>query len=597
MASHPSGIPLTLVLLFLAYRILNALLVETFHVPDEYWQSLEVAHRAVFGYGFLTWEWQPSATLRSFLHPGLFALLYQFVQWTSLDAIWPSSVVILPKLLQALLAALGDVCLYLFVSRNYGKSNAVWYMMVNFTNWFLLHNLTRTLANSIETTLFSIFLCYWPVYPGRQHAADNQESHNRMRGRRRVALICAAVCFLLRPTSAITWAFFALLHLYQTKHRLEFLLEASGISVIILAIGTAIDTFYYGRLVSPLVSFVQFNFLTSGAAHYGSHPWHWYLSNGLPMLLGPYLVPLLFSIGKATTFHNPLSWLVAVNVFFFSLIGHKEARFLMPLIPVLNIFIASTISHWWNAGSRSTTASSQAHNHKNDHQQQQSTLRHASQKPHSTEKAESAGINNRLKSAFVLLLIISSLGMAFYTCHVHQRGTLDLTAWLREHEKVTDLLLLMPCHHTPGLAYIHRPNFHLEYLDCSPGLPSGQLDEADVFFENPVLFLQERYSLTQFDPVSFTGSIQGETPYTLKTFVKNPFYEKDSGQHYSTISSPYIRRPLPSHLAMYNVLAVDTNVQRWLQSNRYEEEASFFHAQAADGRVGTHVLLFRRNSS
>lgn len=42
---------------FVVLRLVNALAVWTFFNPDEYWQSLEPAHRLVFGYGHLTWEW------------------------------------------------------------------------------------------------------------------------------------------------------------------------------------------------------------------------------------------------------------------------------------------------------------------------------------------------------------------------------------------------------------------------------------------------------------------------------------------------------------------------------------------------------------
>ena len=38
-----------LLVLCLAFRALNAVLVRTAFAPDEYWQSLEVAHRMVFG--------------------------------------------------------------------------------------------------------------------------------------------------------------------------------------------------------------------------------------------------------------------------------------------------------------------------------------------------------------------------------------------------------------------------------------------------------------------------------------------------------------------------------------------------------------------
>ncbi|KAJ6664377.1 hypothetical protein lerEdw1_008596 [Lerista edwardsae] len=42
-----------LCLFTITLRLLNCLLVQTSFVPDEYWQSLEVAHHMVFEYPFL----------------------------------------------------------------------------------------------------------------------------------------------------------------------------------------------------------------------------------------------------------------------------------------------------------------------------------------------------------------------------------------------------------------------------------------------------------------------------------------------------------------------------------------------------------------
>ena len=39
----------TLFLGLVAFRVLNAMMIQTAYVPDEYWQSLEVAHRMAFG--------------------------------------------------------------------------------------------------------------------------------------------------------------------------------------------------------------------------------------------------------------------------------------------------------------------------------------------------------------------------------------------------------------------------------------------------------------------------------------------------------------------------------------------------------------------
>ena len=76
---HEFSEPKKLLLLCL-YRATNALLVSTYFNPDEYWQSLEVAHRSAFGYGELTWEWQDDARIRGYLHPLLFAAFYKIAE-------------------------------------------------------------------------------------------------------------------------------------------------------------------------------------------------------------------------------------------------------------------------------------------------------------------------------------------------------------------------------------------------------------------------------------------------------------------------------------------------------------------------------------
>lgn len=62
----------------------------TFFQPDEYWQTLEIAHRIVFGYGYQTWEWTGASPIRSVVHPALFVPLYAVLKHTGADqsAFW-----------------------------------------------------------------------------------------------------------------------------------------------------------------------------------------------------------------------------------------------------------------------------------------------------------------------------------------------------------------------------------------------------------------------------------------------------------------------------------------------------------------------------
>lgn len=52
-------------------------------VPDEYWQSTEVAYQMAFGKGHLTWEWMIG--IRSTLVPVLIAIIYKLGSFVGLS--------------------------------------------------------------------------------------------------------------------------------------------------------------------------------------------------------------------------------------------------------------------------------------------------------------------------------------------------------------------------------------------------------------------------------------------------------------------------------------------------------------------------------
>jgi len=70
-------------LMLTLFRFYNSLTLKTFFVPDEYWQSIEVAHNFVFKYGYLTWEWKEK--IRSFSYPLLFTFPYMILKRFKLD--------------------------------------------------------------------------------------------------------------------------------------------------------------------------------------------------------------------------------------------------------------------------------------------------------------------------------------------------------------------------------------------------------------------------------------------------------------------------------------------------------------------------------
>lgn len=119
-----------------ALRLLNTACTDrTFFQPDEYFQALEPAWNLAFGPNsgaWLTWEW--AYQLRSSLHPALFALTYAVVDRltnNTLLSLPPSSqaaaLLLAPKLVQAGLAALGDLYTWKLANKVYGQgSKSAW---------------------------------------------------------------------------------------------------------------------------------------------------------------------------------------------------------------------------------------------------------------------------------------------------------------------------------------------------------------------------------------------------------------------------------------------------------------------------------------
>lgn len=82
-AESTRGSRLFILGIFLVFRWMNASLTRTYDNPDEFWQATEVAHRLVFGSGYLTWEW--IYRIRSYFHPLIFAALYKALEWCHWD--------------------------------------------------------------------------------------------------------------------------------------------------------------------------------------------------------------------------------------------------------------------------------------------------------------------------------------------------------------------------------------------------------------------------------------------------------------------------------------------------------------------------------
>ncbi|KAA8595598.1 hypothetical protein FQN60_010889 [Etheostoma spectabile] len=413
-----------------AFRLINCFLVQTSFVPDEYWQSLEVSHRIVT-YGYLTWEWR--AGIRGFTYPLFFACIYKILYFMNYDSIW------LPRIIQALFAAFADVKFFFLIRKLESPDVAQWTFFCHMCSWFSWYCCTRTLTNSMETTITCLALFYFPLPGSKTHSS-------------KIYLTLVALAVIVRPTALIVWFPLLMYHFWQEDNKLRLITyNFIPIGALAVVISTAIDCIFYEKWTMVQFNFLKFNVFNSVADFYGSHPWHWYFTQGFAVVIGPHLLLFLHGCSLAFKRYKILLAVVIWTVVVYSLLPHKEFRFIYPVLPFCMIFCGISLANLkaW----RRTSAS---------------------------------------------ILLVSNLSAALYTGLIHQRGTLDVMSHLQTLCDVgrastppqPDVLFLMPCHSTPFYSHVHCP-MKMRFLECPPDLgEEGHVDEADRFYNDPLHWLR-----------------------------------------------------------------------------------------------------------
>lgn len=193
--------------------------------------------------------------------------------------------------------------------------------------------------------------------------------------------------------------------------------------------------------------------LSSISLFYGSSPWHYYLSQGL-VILATIVLPfsihgMLLSVGPGgNRASKALIGLVWWTVTIYSLAGHKEWRFLHPLLPILHLFAARSIVDTYHRGLAKQVEA----------------------------KKLPAKLSKLPISRAHLLLLLLNLPPLTYLMFYHGRAQIDVMHYLRSlpKDEVHAIGFLTPCHSTPWQAYLHKLSWSDDRkfwaLGCEPPL-------------------------------------------------------------------------------------------------------------------------------
>jgi phosphatidylinositol glycan class B len=278
--------------------------------PDEIFQSLEQAHRLLFGYGIVPWEFRIGA--RSWVFPGLIAGLMEIGSWFGLTT--GQGLVLWVKTSMALFSLLG---VYLSMRFAYQLSGP------------LAAALAGAFGGFFSVSLLLSSRCSSEMVSGPVLLAAFMLSRRSGRLRQLSAGALASLSIYLRYQNGLIAV--GLLGILIYERRFKDALEYSAAAAFIGVLGGLLDWLTWGQPFHALLKYVYFN-LYKSAKKYGAFPFTFYArvawaSAGPASLI--IVTGFLLSVRRA-----PLLWgLVAGYVLVHCIVPHKEFRFLMPIAP------------------------------------------------------------------------------------------------------------------------------------------------------------------------------------------------------------------------------------------------------------------------
>ena len=319
-----------LLLLTFILHLITSIYSVGFHHLDEHYQILEFANYKLGNNQPSDLPWEFEAKLRPAIQPAIAFIIIKASQTIGITD--PFTQAIIMRILSSMLSLL-SVVLLIYVFKNEIKSDKLleWFLYLSFFLWFAVYAQVRFSSEGWSGSLFFIGFALLYYFKSNEKVLLTFLL---------IGLIFGfAFIFRYQVGLLISGLLLWLLIIDKFEFKKIFLI-GSGIIIAIL-IGVLIDKWFYGSWTFSAWNYFQYNILKGKVSNFGVQPWHFYITEifwkGVPPFsLFLIFIPLFWFIFKPK---NILTWVLIPYLLVHIFIGHKELRFLFPLINIIPLFM------------------------------------------------------------------------------------------------------------------------------------------------------------------------------------------------------------------------------------------------------------------